>query len=61
MPLGISRKYLLLKQKNNNNIKYGSMSTVQTMCENESYTIVRGLEIHTVKMWKQHRSIHNYV
>ena len=37
------------------------MSTVQTMCENESYTMGRGVEIHSVKMWKQHRSIHNYV
>ena len=37
------------------------MSTVEIMCENESYTMGRGVEMHTVKMWKQQRSIHNYV
>ena len=37
------------------------MSTVQTMCENESRTMGRWVEIHTVKMWKQHRLSQNFV
>ena len=37
------------------------MSTVQTTCESESYTMGRGVGNHNVKIWKQHTSNQNFV
>ena len=60
MPLGIPWRYLLFK-KIIIIIKWERMSTSQTMCENESYTMGRGVEMHTVNVLKQHRSSQNFV
>ena len=61
MPLGISYRYLLFFfQKYEIKKKIGVCQQYR-QCVRMSRTIGRGVEIRTVKMWKQHRSIHNYI
>ena len=61
MSLGISCRYLLLFKKIKIKKGRGVCQQYKQCVENESYTVGRGVEVHTIKMWKQHRSIHNYV